>query len=358
MDTARAALQAHFERGRLDMRTEFAGDATRAERLSLRFEDILVDFSKNLVTDETIDLLVALAQSAGVEARRDAMFRGEHINTTENRAVLHVALRNQDSKPLVCDGHDVMPAVRTVLDKMRRFSESVRSGEWKGFDGRRITDVVNIGIGGSDLGPAMVCSALRPYADDSKLRAHFVSNVDGTHIAETLKSLDAGTTLFIVCSKTFTTQETLTNAITAKKWFLERAGNVQAHVARNFVAVSTFEKGVREFGIDPQNMFEFWDWVGGRYSVWSAIGLSISCYVGHNRFEEMLQGAYAMDQHFAKTPLRQNIPVILGLIGIWYCDYFGAQTHAILPYDQYMHRFAAYLQQADMESNGKVRCFI
>ncbi len=336
------------------MRDLFNRDgAARVEQMSLRFEDVLVDFSKNRVTAETVRLLVELARASGVEQRRDAMLRGEAINATEHRAVLHTALRQRapGARVLVA-GRDVMPDVRRVLAQMKAFSEAVRGGAWTGFSGRAISDVVNIGIGGSDLGPVMVCGALQPYADDARLRVHFVSNVDGTHMAETLKRLDPATTLFVVCSKTFTTQETLVNAQSAKEWFL-RAAPSEAAVARNFVAVSTNAEGVRKFGIDPQNMFEFWDWVGGRYSLWSAIGLSISCYVGHARFEELLEGAHAMDAHFASAPLERNSPVLLAMLGVWYVDYFGAQTQAVLPYDQYLHRLPAYLQQLDMESNGK-----
>ncbi len=351
----RAALQQHYELVKgVQMRDLFREEgAARAERLSFRFEDFLVDVSKNRVTQETMRLLLALARERGVEQRRDAMLRGDAINETEGRAVLHTALRVRSPEArVVTGGHDVIPNVRRVLAQMRSFSEAVRSGSWKGYSGQSITDIVNIGIGGSDLGPAMVCGALQHYADDSKLRVHFVSNVDGTHMAETLKRLTPGTTLFIVCSKTFTTQETLVNAESAKEWFL-KAAKSEAAVARNFVAVSTNAEGVRKFGIDTQNMYEMWDWVGGRYSLWSAVGLSVSCYVGHSHFEALLEGANAMDQHFATTPLEQNIPVILAMIGVWYVDYFGAQTHAVLPYDQYLHQLPAYLQQLDMESNGK-----
>ena len=352
---ARDALRQEYERVKgLHMRDLFSRDgAARFEQMSLRFEDVLVDFSKNRATPETVRLLAELARESGVEERRAAMFRGDAINATEHRAVLHTALRLRapDARVLV-DGHDVMPEVRRVLAQMKAFSSAVRSGEWKGYAGRPITDIVNIGIGGSDLGPVMVCGALQPYADDTRLRVHFVSNVDGTHMAETLKRLEPATTLFIVCSKTFTTQETLVNAQSAKEWFLRAAGS-EAAVARNFVAVSTNAEGVRQFGIDTHNMFEFWDWVGGRYSLWSAVGLSISCYVGHERFEELLDGAHAMDVHFCSAPLERNIPVVLAMLGVWYIDYFGAQTQAVLPYDQYLHRLPAYLQQLDMESNGK-----
>ena len=282
----------------------------------------------------------------------DSMFSGQHINETENRAVLHTALRHQGSEPVMVDGQDVMPEVRAVLDQMCAFSGQIVSGQWKGYTGKVITDIVNIGIGGSDLGPVMITECLKPYAKPG-MNVHFVSNVDGTHIAETLKVLNPETTLFMIASKTFTTQETMTNAYTARDWFLEKAGGDKSHVASHFVAMSTNTEAVEEFGIDSKNMFRFWDWVGGRYSLWSAIGLSIACYVGFDNFQELLKGAYAMDVHFKKEPFEQNIPVILGLIGIWYNNFFSAQTEVILPYDQYMHRFPAYFQQGNMESNGK-----
>jgi glucose-6-phosphate isomerase len=329
----------------------FAADPHRFERFSLRFEDFLVDFSKNRITEETFGLLIALARQAGVEEWRDRMFAGERINVTENRAVLHVALRNRSNRPMMVDGVDVMPAVNQVLGQMREFTGEVRSGTWKGYTGASMTDVVNIGIGGSDLGPLMVTEALRPYSSPS-LQMHFVSNVDGTHIAETLKRLRPETTLFVIASKTFTTQETIANSLTAREWFLAGARDPAA-IARHFVALSTNAAEVRAFGIDTRNMFKFWDWVGGRYSLWSAIGLSIALAVGMERFEELLAGAHAMDEHFRTAPLDRNIPAVLALLGIWYNDFFGAESHAILPYDQYLHRFPAYLQQADMESNGK-----
>ena len=329
----------------------FTADPGRFERFSLRFEDFLVDYSKNRITEETLGLLLALARQAGVEERRDLMFAGKRINVTENRAVLHVALRNRSSRPMLVDGVDVMPAVNRVLEQMREFCGSVRSGAWKGYSGEAITDVVNIGIGGSDLGPQMVTEALRPYSSDT-LRVHFVSNVDATHIAEALKGLRPDTTLFVVASKTFTTQETIANACTAREWLLASARDPAA-IARHFVALSTNAAAVRAFGIDPGAMFEFWDWVGGRYSLWSAIGLSIALAIGMDRFEELLAGAHAMDEHFRTAPLERNIPVVLALLGVWYIDFFGAESHAVLPYDQYLHRFPAYLQQADMESNGK-----
>ncbi|WP_394843975.1 glucose-6-phosphate isomerase [Pendulispora brunnea] len=327
-------------------------DEKRFERLSRRHEDLFLDFSKNRIQDKTLKLLFALARQADVEGWRDRMFAGEKINGTENRAVLHVALRNRSNRPILVDGKDVMPEVNAVLAKMRGFTDRVRSGAWTGFTGKRITDIVNIGIGGSDLGPVMVTEALRPYWQEG-LRAHFVSNVDGTHLVETVKPLDPETTLFIVASKTFTTQETLMNARSARAWLLERLGGDARAVAKHFVAVSTASAEVAKFGIDTENMFPFWDWVGGRYSLWSAIGLSIATVIGMDRFEELLGGAHAIDEHFRTTPLEDNIPVILALLGVWYSNFHGAQTHAILPYDQYLHRFSAYFQQGDMESNGK-----
>ncbi len=333
------------------MRDLFAGDPQRFERFSLRFEDFLVDYSKNRITEETVGLLLDLARAARVEEWRDLMFAGERINVTENRPVLHIALRNRSNRPVLVDGADVMPVVNRVLEQMREFSEKVRSGQWKGYAGDSITDAVNIGIGGSDLGPLMVTEALRPYAGPS-LRVHYVSNVDGTHIVETLKGLRPATTLFVIASKTFTTQETIANARTAREWFLA-ASRDPAAIARHFVAISTNTAEVRAFGIDTRNMFEFWEWVGGRYSLWSAIGLSIALAVGMDRFEELLAGAHAMDEHFRTAPLERNLPVVLALLGVWYNNFLGAETHAILPYDQSLHRFPAYLQQGDMESNGK-----
>jgi glucose-6-phosphate isomerase len=345
-------LQVHYHQvGSKQMRQMFADDPSRFDKFSLRFNDILLDYSKNRVTSQTIQLLLDLARQAEVEKWRDKMFAGEKINFTENRAVLHIALRNRSNRPILVDGKDVMPDVNAVLAQMRTFTEAIRSGAWKGYTGKPIRDIVNIGIGGSDLGPVMVCEALKPYSSPS-LKAHFVSNVDGTQIVETLKPLDPETTLFIIASKTFTTQETLTNAQTAKDWFLATARDPAA-VARHFVALSTNEKAVIKFGIDPKNMFQFWDWVGGRYSLWSAIGLSIACYIGMPNFEELLTGAFLMDEHFRTEPLETNLPVMLGLLGVWYIDFLGTRTHALLPYDQYMHRFAAYFQQGDMESNGK-----
>ncbi len=333
------------------LRDLFDRDPARFETFSLRLDDLLVDFSKGRVTAETMALLFDLARTIDVEAWRDAMFAGDKINVTEGRAVLHVALRNRANDPIEVDGQDVMPEVNAVLDKMRGFSERVRNGDWTGHTGKAITDIVNIGIGGSDLGPYMVCEALAPYKRPD-LRVHFVSNVDGAHLADTLARLDPETTLFVVASKTFTTQETMTNAASARAWTVEALGD-EAAVARHFVAVSTNAEEVAAFGIDTDNMFVFWDWVGGRYSLWSAIGLPIALAVGMDRFEELLAGAHAMDRHFRTAPLEQNMPVVLGLIGLWYRDFLGAASYAILPYDQHLHRLAAYLQQGDMESNGK-----
>jgi len=333
------------------MRDMFTADAARFERFSLRLDELLLDYSKNLITDETMALLMELARQRDVAGWTRRMFDGEKINVTEQRAVLHVALRNRGNRPIMLDGEDVMPEVNRVLGRMRSFTEAVRSGEWKGATGKPITDIVNIGIGGSDLGPVMVCEALKPYARDD-LRAHFISNIDGTQLTETLQGLDHETTLFVVASKTFTTQETITNARSARDWFFAHGGGM-GDVARHFVAVSTNAAAVSEFGIHTDNMFEFWDWVGGRYSLWSAVGLSIALYVGMDRFDELLAGAHAMDEHFLQAPPERNMPVILGMLGVWYVNFFDGAAHAILPYDQYMHRFPAYFQQADMESNGK-----
>jgi glucose-6-phosphate isomerase len=345
-------LEAHYQEiSALHMRDLFISDPGRFEKFSLRLDDILFDYSKNRITRKTIDLLIELARQSGLAEMIEAMFSGEKINTTEGRAVLHVALRNRSNRPILVDGEDVMPEVNRVLEKMRVFSDSVRSGEWKGYTGKSITDVVNIGIGGSDLGPQMVTAALAHYAHP-EMRSHFVSNIDGTHLAETLERVSPETTLFIIASKTFTTQETMTNASSAKEWFLVDAKDPRA-VAKHFVAVSTNTEAVSNFGIDPKNMFEFWDWVGGRYSLWSAIGLPIVLSMGMDRFEELLSGAHRVDEHFRTTFLEKNIPAIMGLLGIWYNNFFGAETHAILPYDQYMYRFPAYFQQGDMESNGK-----
>jgi glucose-6-phosphate isomerase len=336
------------------MRDLFANDPKRFDKYSLKFTDILFDYSKHRMNDETLPLLLQLAREAKIESWRDKMFSGEKINITENRAVLHTALRNRSNTPVYVDGKDVMPDVNAVLKQMRSFSEQVRSGDWKGYSGKRITDIVNIGIGGSDLGPVMVCNALKPYASPD-LNIHFVSNIDGAHLMLALEKCKAETTLFIVASKTFTTQETMTNALSARTWFLESAKD-SAHVAKHFVALSTNAKAVKEFGIDTANMFAFWDWVGGRYSLWSAIGLSIALYVGMDNFEALLAGGHEMDNHFKTAPLEKNMPVIMALIGIWYNNFFHVDTNAILPYDQGMARFPAYMQQADMESNGKFIC--
>ncbi|ELO1776085.1 glucose-6-phosphate isomerase [Vibrio fluvialis] len=346
------ALTAHFESAQdMDLKTLFAEDSQRFAKYSTRFgNDILVDYSKNLVNEETMKHLFALAEETDVKSAIQAMFSGEAINQTEGRSVLHTALRNRSNTPVMVKGEDVMPAVNAVLEKMKSFSERIIGGEWKGFTGKAITDVVNIGIGGSDLGPYMVTEALTPYKNH--LTMHFVSNVDGTHIAETLKKVNPETTLFLVASKTFTTQETMTNAHSARDWFLATAGD-EGHVAKHFAALSTNAQAVAEFGIDTDNMFEFWDWVGGRYSLWSAIGLSIILSIGFDNFVELLTGAHEMDKHFVETPFESNIPMILALIGIWYNNFHGAESEAILPYDQYMHRFAAYFQQGNMESNGK-----
>lgn len=328
----------------------FAEDPSRFEKFSIEFNDILLDYSKNRITDKTMALLIQLANECGLEQAINAMFNGEAINETEGRAVLHTALRNQSNAPVIVDGQDIMPDINDVLSKMEQFTDSVISGSWKGYTGKPITDVVNVGIGGSDLGPVMVTEALKAYKNH--LNLHFVSNVDGTHIAETLKSLNPETTLFLIASKTFTTQETMANAHSARNWFLE-SGASGADVAKHFAALSTNAKAVAEFGIDTNNMFGFWDWVGGRYSLWSAIGTSIALGIGFQNFKALLSGAHAMDTHFRETEFEQNIPVILALLGIWYNNFFEAESHAILPYDQYMHRFAAYFQQGDMESNGK-----
>jgi glucose-6-phosphate isomerase len=339
------------------MKDLFAADPGRADRLKLEACGIYVDFSKNIATDETLALLRGLAQAAKLDEAKEELFSGKKINSTEGRAVLHTALRNLSGAPVMVDGQDVMPKVRAVLDKMRDFSEKVRTGAWIGFSGKPIKHVVNIGIGGSDLGPVMVTEALKPYSYDASgqpvLHAHFVSNVDATHLAEILKQVDLDQTLFIVASKTFTTQETMSNALSAREALLKAAGGDKSAVAKHFVALSTNLEAVGAFGIDTANAFEFWDWVGGRYSCWSAIGLSIALSIGFGHFRDFLAGAHDMDRHFRTTPAEGNLPVTLALLGIWYGDFFDAQTHAILPYDQYLHRLPAYLQQADMESNGK-----
>ncbi len=332
------------------LRELFAEDTYRFEKFSLFLDDILFDYSKNRINEQTVALLIQLARECKLDEAIQAMFAGEKINVTEGRQVLHTALRNRSDAPIWVDGEDITIKIRAVQQQMKTFCAKILSGEWKGFTGKAITDVVNIGIGGSDLGPVMVTEALKPYK--THLNLHFVSNVDGTHIAEVLKKVDPETTLFLVASKTFTTQETMANAQSAKQWFLANGGQEQ-DVAKHFAALSTNEKGVAAFGIDTANMFEFWDWVGGRYSLWSAIGLSIALSIGYDHFEELLAGAYEADKHFQETPFEENVPVIMGLLGIWYNNFFEAESHAILPYDQYLHRFAAYFQQGDMESNGK-----
>jgi len=333
----------------------FQEDPERFAKFSVKLDTpcdgpLLLDYSKNRVNGEVLDLLLKLAQERGVKEATTAMFSGAKINFTENRSVLHIALRNRSNVAIEVDGKDVMPSVNAVLDHMKDFCNRVIGGEWKGYTGKKITDVVNIGIGGSDLGPLMVTEALKPYAVGPKV--HFVSNIDGTHMAETLKKLDPESTLFIIASKTFTTQETITNAETAKGWFLSTAKD-EGHVAKHFAALSTNAEKVKAFGIDENNMFEFWDWVGGRYSLWSAIGMTIALNIGFDNFEKLLSGAHWMDNHFKTAPLNENIPVILAVLGVWYSNFYGCETHALLPYDQYMHRFAAYFQQGDMESNGK-----
>lgn len=345
-------LQDHFCAMRdIDLKVLFKVQKDRAKDFSIHWHQFLVDYSKNLITKRTMDLLIELANECGLKQSINAMFEGERINVTEGRAVLHTALRNRSNQPVYESGRDVMPLINAELEKMRRFSEKLRNGDWRGYSDQVITDIVNIGIGGSDLGPKMVCEALK-YFGKSDMRLHFVSNVDDTDIKTTLSLLKPETTLFIIASKTFTTQETMTNAHSAKKWFLDNGGN-ESSIARHFVAVSTNSEQVKEFGIDPVNMFEFWEWVGGRYSLWSAIGLSIVCYIGYDNFTQLLEGGWEMDKHFRTAEWSENIPVILALLGIWYNNFYGAETTAILPYEQSLHRFPAYLQQADMESNGK-----
>ncbi len=345
-------LQAHYQQIKdLHLRDMFRNDPQRGRLFSLRLGDIFFDYSKNRIGKQTLALLVDLAEKMELPEKIEALFGGQKINITENRAVLHTALRNESGQPVWVDGCDVMPAVFEVRKKMRHFSEQVRQGRWLGHTGKSVTDVVNIGIGGSDLGPQMVCSALSFYAS-SRLRVHFVSNVDGSHMAQTLADLNPETTLFLVASKTFTTQETMVNATAARTWLLDELEDKSA-VARHFVALSANRDAVQAFGIDPDNMFVFWDWVGGRYSLWSAIGLSIAISIGMDGFEQLLHGAFCVDEHFRTAPLSRNIPVIMALLGIWYINFFGTTTHAVLPYEQYLHRFPAYLQQADMESNGK-----
>jgi len=345
-------LESHAaEMKQIHMRELFRNDPSRFDAFSQTEGNLLFDYSKNIITDETLKLLNELAHESGLKEAINAMFDGEKINRTENRAVLHTALRNFSGEPVTTDGEDVMPKVTAVLSHMKEICSKIHSGEWKGYTGKPIKQIVNIGIGGSDLGPVMVTEALKPYWVEG-MQVHFVSNVDGTHIAECLKGIAADETLFLVASKTFTTQETMTNAHTARDWFIQQSGDA-AHVAKHFVALSTNEKAVVEFGIAKENMFEFWDWVGGRYSLWSAIGLSIALTIGYENFESLLKGAHAMDKHFKNNPFEENIPVKMALIGLWYVNFFGVQTEAILPYDQYMHRFAAYFQQGNMESNGK-----
>jgi len=344
-------LEEHFQRMKnVQMKDLFKKDKKRFDKLSLNFEDILIDFSKNIITEETLNLLIHLADEIDLKSAIDAMFSGEKINETEDRAVLHTALRNRSDKPVMYDGKDVMPDVNKVLMQMQKFSNKITSGKWKGYTDKRVTDIVNIGIGGSDLGPLMVTEALKPY--NNGIEVHFISNIDGTHLVETLKHLDQETTLFIIASKTFTTQETMTNARSVREWFLTKAKD-EENIKKHFVAISTNIDTVIEFGIDPENMFGFWDWVGGRYSLWSAIGLSIACTIGFYNFEELLDGAHAMDLHVKETSFKKNIPVMLALIGIWYNNFFGAESEVMLPYDQYLHRFPAYFQQGNMESNGK-----
>jgi glucose-6-phosphate isomerase len=343
--------QHHAAINKLQIKELFRNDSSRFDKFSLTMGDILFDYSKNRVTEETIQLLLQLAADCNLPAAVDAMFAGERINETENRPVLHIALRNFSKEPVMVDGQDVMRDVKKVLRKMKTFAQAVHKGDHRGYTGKRIRYIVNIGIGGSDLGPLMVTEALKAYKVKD-IETYFVSNVDGTHMAETLKKVQPERTLFLVASKTFTTQETMTNAHTARQWFLKKAKN-EKHIAKHFVALSTNEKEVVKFGIDKRNMFGFWDWVGGRYSLWSAIGLSIVLSIGYKNFEELLKGAYASDQHFRQTPADRNIPILMALIGLWYTNFHGAQTEAILPYDQYMNRFAAYFQQGNMESNGK-----
>ena len=335
----------------VQMKDLFFNDAERFDRFSIKMDDILFDYSKNIITENTVEILLELAADCKLTEAMEAMFTGEKINGTENRAVLHTALRNFSGKPVLTDGTDVMPAIKNVLEQMKSFCAAIHNGEWKGYTGKKIKYIVNIGIGGSDLGPVMVTEALKPYWVDG-IETYFVSNVDGTHIIETLKKVKADETLFLIASKTFTTQETMTNAHTARDWFLQQSKD-EEHVAKHFAALSTNEKEVIKFGIDPKNMFVFWDWVGGRYSLWSAIGLSIALTIGYKNFEALLKGAHATDNHFRETDFDKNIPVLMALIGIWYGNFFGTTSEAILPYDQYLHRFAAYFQQGNMESNGK-----
>ncbi len=344
------ALAAHYDQIKKHHLKDLFRDVARFDKFSIKFGDILLDYSKNRINEETHKLLIDLAHECGLKEAVEAMFSGEKINETEDRAVLHTALRNPNRTGFMLEGNDILADIHRVLDKMEAFSVKVINGDWKGYSGKPIEHIVNIGIGGSDLGPVMVTEALKPYKNHLKL--HFVSNVDGSHIVETLKNIDPETTLFMIASKTFTTQETMANAYSARDWFLNSGGSKE-YVAKHFVAISTNETGVSEFGIDTANMFEFWDWVGGRYSLWSSIGLSIACGIGFDNFKLLLAGAHETDKHFRDTEFKENIPVILALLGIWYTNFFEAESQAILPYDQYMHRFAAYFQQGDMESNGK-----
>lgn len=346
------ALRAHFDKmSKAHLKDLFSNDPNRFSNYSVQHDDLLIDYSKNLIDDTTLNLLLELAKEVKLKDAIHSLFKGEKINETEGRSVMHAALRNASGKPVIIDGKDVMPEVMASLSQIKKFSNLLSSGQWKGSTNRPIKNIVNIGIGGSDLGPAMVCEALKHY-NTNGITAYFVSNVDGTHIAETLKKVDPEETLFMIASKTFTTQETMTNAHSARQWFLSSGRNTD-DIAKHFVAISTNIEAVEEFGIDKENMFVFWDWVGGRYSLWSSIGLSIACTIGYDNFEALLNGAHEMDEHFQTTTFDANIPVLLGLIGIWYNNFFKAESIAVLPYDQYLHRFAAYLQQADMESNGK-----
>lgn len=346
-----ALLEHHAEMKTVQMKDLFKKDPKRFEKMSIQYNEILFDYSKNIITDETVEKLLQLAEDCKVKNAMESIFNGEKINGTENRAVLHMALRNFSGQAISIDGEDIMPEVRETRQKMKAFCEKIHSGEWKGYSGKKIKNIVNIGIGGSDLGPVMVTEALKPYWIEG-IQAYFVSNVDGTQIVETLKHLDPEETLFTIASKTFTTQETMTNAQTARDWFLKSAKD-EKFVAKHFVALSTNKDGVKKFGIDPENMFVFWDWVGGRYSLWSSIGLSIALTIGYDHFEELLKGAESTDQHFRTTDFKENIPVMMALVGLWYTNFFGSETEAIFPYDQYMHRFPAYFQQGNMESNGK-----
>ena len=349
--TWKELISHHKEMKNVQMKDLFRQDSKRFEKMSISLHDILFDYSKNIISDETLEKLLKLTDDCKVKDARKSMFAGERINQTENRAVMHTALRNFSEKAITIDGKNIMPEIQETRQKMKAFCEKIHSGEWKGYSGKKIINIVNIGIGGSDLGPVMVTEALKPYWIQG-IQAHFISNVDGTQIVETLKNLNPEETLFTIASKTFTTQETMTNAHTARDWFLKTAKD-EKYVAKHFVALSTNEKGVKEFGIAPENMFVFWNWVDGRYSLWSSIGLSIALTIGYDNFEQLLKGAESTDQHFRTTDFKENIPIIMALVGLWYTNFFGSETEAILPYDQYMHRFPAYFQQGNMESNGK-----